>query len=59
MRYIEDDDTLEFAEKILTFNYRPGKDTWAAYTKKGTWISQQGKDSRQSTIKYDQYANRE
>lgn len=45
MRYLEDDDDLKFSEKILTFNYRPGKDTWAAYTKDGAWISQQGKDS--------------
>lgn len=46
IRYIDDGD-FQFSEKILTFNYRPGKDTWAAYTKGGTWISQEGKSMPQ------------
>ncbi|KUJ15479.1 uncharacterized protein LY89DRAFT_783615 [Mollisia scopiformis] len=41
--YLElDDDDLNFSEKIFTFNYRPGKDKWAALTKSGSWINERG-----------------
>lgn len=46
--YLDLDDTdLNFSEKIYTFNYRPGTDSWAALTKEKTWINEQGKQSMQ------------
>lgn len=51
-RYLElgDSDTA-FSEKIYTFNYRPGKETWAALTKDRTWMNEKGKESTLDLIK--------
>ncbi|KAF8862905.1 hypothetical protein BDZ45DRAFT_670808 [Acephala macrosclerotiorum] len=39
------DKDLVFSERILTFNYRPGKDQWAALSndEEGSWMNMQGK----------------
>ncbi|KAE8452472.1 hypothetical protein EG329_000374 [Mollisiaceae sp. DMI_Dod_QoI] len=51
VRYVEPGDTdLEFSEKILTFDYRPGSDSWAAYRNDGTWMNEQGKQSMKTLI---------
>lgn len=42
------DKDLVFSERILTFNYRPGKDQWAALSndEEGSWMNMQGKQSK-------------
>lgn len=46
MRYVEPNaSSLEFSEQILTFDYAPGKDVWAAELEDGTFLSQDGKTS--------------